>query len=153
MPPETGSWFARVEVAARRKFIAYCEVYRDFRGRCGTHNRRRPICSIMQPAKFRPLRTDFFQVGASRVWLAPDLNFRSLRSRHGVAFLNLKNKIVAKKRVISKYRNKIQMAKNEWNELFPIEEYPLYKKAMEKINRTQTELNNLMVQINEINFV
>ncbi|MEO6836801.1 MAG: hypothetical protein ABI185_00330 [Ginsengibacter sp.] len=71
-----------------------------------------------------------------------------------VAIRNLKNKIIAKKRVISKYRNKIQMARNEWNELFPIDEYPLYTKAMEKINRTQTELNNLMAQpINEANFV
>ena len=70
-----------------------------------------------------------------------------------VAVLNLKNKIVAKKRVISKYRNKIQMAKNEWNELFPIEEYPIYKKAMEKINRTQTELNYLIAQNDETNFV
>jgi hypothetical protein len=70
-----------------------------------------------------------------------------------VAFLTLKNKIIAKKRVISKYRNQIQMAKNEWNELFPIEEYPLYKKARAKINRTQTELDNLMAQNNETNFV
>ena len=30
------------------------------------------------------------------------------------------------------------MAKNERNELFAFEDYPLYKKAMEKINRTQT---------------
>ena len=70
-----------------------------------------------------------------------------------VAFLNLKNKMIAKKRVISKYRNKIQMAKSRWNELFPIEEYHLYKEAMEKINRTQTELNNLRAQINKTNFV
>jgi hypothetical protein len=67
------------------------------------------------------------------------------------AIRNMQNKITAKKRVISKYRNKIQMAKNEWDELFPIEEYPLYKKAMEKIKRTQTELDNLIAQINETN--
>lgn len=63
------------------------------------------------------------------------------------------NKIIAKKKVISKYRNKIQMATNDWNELFPIEDYPLYIKAMVKIERTQKELASLIAQINENSFV
>ena len=70
-----------------------------------------------------------------------------------VAIRNRQNKIIGKKRVISKYRNKIQMARNEWNELFPIEEYPLYKKALAKIERTQKELDNLIAQISETEFV
>ena len=66
---------------------------------------------------------------------------------------NMKNKIIGKKRVISKYRNKIQMAKNEWSELFPIEDYPLYQKAIAKIERTQKEMDNLITEFDGSKFV
>lgn len=55
----------------------------------------------------------------------------------------LNNKIIAKKRKLTEYENKILLAKNKWNYLFPIEQDVHYLKAIEKINRLKFELQTL----------
>lgn len=59
----------------------------------------------------------------------------------------LRDSIAGKKRVITMYKNKIQMAKSEWNELFPIEDEPMYQKAISKVEKSQTELDNLQISL------
>lgn len=55
----------------------------------------------------------------------------------------LKNKIIAKKRKVTEYENKLQRAKNEWNYLFPIEQDVTYLQATEKVNKLKFELQTL----------
>jgi hypothetical protein len=60
----------------------------------------------------------------------------------------MKNRQVAKKRKITEYENKLEIAKRKWSSLFPIEEDPLYKKALDKVNRLKNELVDLNKQYN-----
>lgn len=53
---------------------------------------------------------------------------------------NLRNKIINKKAKITQNENSLMMAKKTWAELFPIEEYSLYQKAVEKIKKLKVEL-------------
>lgn len=50
---------------------------------------------------------------------------------------------IAKKRKISEYTNKINLAKKNWNYLFPIEEDINYIKAIAKIQKLKNELKEL----------
>lgn len=56
----------------------------------------------------------------------------------------LKNKIIGKKRTITKYKNKLAVYVQKWNSLFPVSDDEPYKKAVEKIQRLEDELNILM---------
>lgn len=56
----------------------------------------------------------------------------------------LKNRIIGKKRTITKYKNKLSLAEKHWNQLFPISEDDMYKKAVIKIERLESELQNLL---------
>lgn len=56
----------------------------------------------------------------------------------------IKNKIKSKRAKITEYKNKLQKVKNEWVSIFPIEEDISYKKAIEKINRLDNELQELL---------
>ena len=58
----------------------------------------------------------------------------------------LKNKISAKKRKITEYKNKLSMAEKSWQSFFPIEEDETYKKAVGKIARLKVELGELEKQ-------
>lgn len=51
-----------------------------------------------------------------------------------------KNKIIAKKRTLTKYENAMSAARATWNELFPIETDADYIKCMAKIEKTKAEL-------------
>jgi hypothetical protein len=55
----------------------------------------------------------------------------------------LKDKIAGKRRMITKLNNAIIESQEEWNELFPIEEYPVYKKVLAKKKRYESELEEL----------
>ncbi|RXG32028.1 hypothetical protein [Leeuwenhoekiella marinoflava] len=59
----------------------------------------------------------------------------------------LKARIRAKKAKITQYSKKLKMAKDEWNELFPISENELYIKANQKIERLKRELNEMQIEI------
>jgi hypothetical protein len=56
---------------------------------------------------------------------------------------HLKNKIIGKKRTITKYKNKLLEFSSNWNSLFPIEADLLYINATQKIQRLVTELEIL----------
>ena len=66
-------------------------------------------------------------------------NFDNLSVEERTA-IDKRNKIIAKKRKITEFENKIELAKNTWDELFPIEEDKMYKLAVEKLSRLKTEL-------------
>lgn len=55
----------------------------------------------------------------------------------------IRNKIIARKRKITEMKNKMKAIENTWNELFPIEEHPIYKKIQEKFSRLNRELDEL----------
>lgn len=50
-------------------------------------------------------------------------------------------KIVAKKRKITEYKNKLKAAEENWSTLFPIENDIQYQRAVEKIKRLEDELH------------
>ena len=52
------------------------------------------------------------------------------------------SKIRAKKSKITQYKNKLDRAKQSWSSLFPIEDDVDYKRAVEKINRLEAELES-----------
>ena len=55
----------------------------------------------------------------------------------------IKKRITAKKRQITKTMNLLAKAEKHWDELFPIHEDELYKKAVTKLGRLKTELRAL----------
>ena len=55
----------------------------------------------------------------------------------------LKNKVIGKKRTISKYKNKLYDFEKNWTSLFPIDDYEPYQTAIEKIQRLEKELVEL----------
>lgn len=55
--------------------------------------------------------------------------------------------IVGKKAQITKWTNAINAAKENWNELFPIEEDPQFIKACGKLEKAKTELQLLNNQL------
>lgn len=58
-------------------------------------------------------------------------------------------KIVAKKRNITKIENNLQLAKQHWTEMFPIEEEVDWKRAQSKLYKNKLELQTLINQLNE----
>lgn len=67
---------------------------------------------------------------------------RELNEKEKTDFL--KNKIIGKKRTITKYKNRLSIYELNWNSLFPIKDDETYKKALEKIARLETELKELL---------
>jgi hypothetical protein len=66
---------------------------------------------------------------------------RDLNEKETIDFL--KNKIIGKKRTITKYKNKLSIYESNWNSLFSISDDEPYKKAVHKISRLEEELNEL----------
>lgn len=64
--------------------------------------------------------------------------------------LILKNKIISRKRKISEMNNKVNYVIKNWNELFSYEEEPIYLKFIEKKNKAEKELNELIIQYEKI---
>lgn len=60
-----------------------------------------------------------------------------------IKLVNLKNRISAKKRKITEIANKLQLARDNWTELFPIEENEFFIKAVGKLDRLKNELQQL----------
>jgi hypothetical protein len=59
--------------------------------------------------------------------------------------IHLKYQIIAKKRKITEWKNKIQAYKDNWVSLFPIEEDPQYTAAMNKLHQKEEELHALII--------
>lgn len=59
----------------------------------------------------------------------------------------LKDKITAKKATITKYENLVRLAKKTWDQLFPLEEEPSYKRAVAKIEKAKQELSQLQTEL------
>lgn len=57
-----------------------------------------------------------------------------------------KNRIRAKKGKITEVENKLQKAREIWNELFPIEDYEPYQRACSKLFNLKNELRELEEQ-------
>lgn len=58
----------------------------------------------------------------------------------------LRNRIIGKKRTISKWRNKLYAYEIKWNSLFPITDDGPYRAAVAKIKRLEDELLELQNQ-------
>ncbi len=54
-----------------------------------------------------------------------------------------RDKISGKKATITKHKNSLKKAKDNWVSLFPIEDDPVYQRAVEKIDRLEFELQSL----------
>ena len=59
----------------------------------------------------------------------------------------LKRRVSARKSQLSKWKNLLKKAEENWNQLFPIQEDPNYKKSISKIKYNQGELNQVMKQL------
>lgn len=59
---------------------------------------------------------------------------------------SLANKLRSKKGKVTEYKNKIARFKGQWFELFPIEDYPPYQKALVKYEKLVEELKELETQ-------
>ena len=62
---------------------------------------------------------------------------------------SMKNKIIGKKRTITKYKNKLLLFKQNWVSLFSFEDYEPYIAAVAKIARLEKELIELEKEYNE----
>lgn len=88
-------------------------------------------------------RAALFQIAYPKAYVELLWGNKPKYSEEEIRNIDLKNSIAGKKRMITKISNAINETKAEWNELFPIEEYPLYKKAMAKLERYKLELQEL----------
>jgi len=62
----------------------------------------------------------------------------------GNILTNIKsNQIRAKKGKITEIKNKLELARENWNELFPIDDDEMYQKCMAKLFRLNTELKEM----------
>lgn len=62
----------------------------------------------------------------------------------------LKDKIKSAKAKITQNKNKIKRFETNWNELFPYDEYPLYKRAVAKVNLKKSELFILETKLKDL---
>lgn len=62
----------------------------------------------------------------------------------------LENRIRAKKGKITEVQNKINKAIKEWNEIFPIEQDPLWPRAVGKLERLKEELKLMQKEYENI---
>jgi hypothetical protein len=61
----------------------------------------------------------------------------------------LEGKIASKKGQLTKFKSLLYQAKVNWNQIFPIDEEPDYKKAVAKIERLEKEYQELIDQLEE----
>lgn len=52
----------------------------------------------------------------------------------------VRNRYLADKRLLTKFQNRLNAVRENWNELFPIEENPEWNKVVEKMNYYQEQL-------------
>jgi hypothetical protein len=57
-----------------------------------------------------------------------------------LAKIMARNRVIAKKRKLTEYTNKLQNAIDTWNELIPIQEHPYWCKVQNKINLLKRDL-------------
>jgi hypothetical protein len=62
----------------------------------------------------------------------------------------LESKIRSKKAKIVEFENKLQNAVNKWDELYPIEQHPLWSRVIEKKSAYYSELKNLEQELKVI---
>jgi hypothetical protein len=62
----------------------------------------------------------------------------------------LNRRLIARKRKITEWKNKLRKAEETWNELFPIEDDLFYKKAVAKIAKDELLLSELKQTINSL---
>lgn len=62
----------------------------------------------------------------------------------------LRNKIVAAKAKITKYRNRMNIIEKGWNELLPMEDHPHFILSVLKIEEAEQRLKDLMNQLKEL---
>lgn len=62
----------------------------------------------------------------------------------------LANKIKAKKGKITEIDRKLELARANWQELFPITQHPIYAKAEEKVQRLKMELSELEAELKKM---
>lgn len=58
-----------------------------------------------------------------------------------------KNKLIAKKRKLTEWNNKLDRYKTNWNSLFTIEDDIAYKRAILSINKLEFEIRSLEIQL------
>ena len=64
----------------------------------------------------------------------------------------LNDKLVNAKGRVTKYENILKKAKANWNELFPIEDDEMYKKAILKVDKIQHEVRLYEYELSQLNF-
>jgi len=62
----------------------------------------------------------------------------------------LKNLLSAARRKKSEFEKKIEYARKSWDELFPIEDHPKWKKVMEKLQYYEARVNQLSKEYEEL---
>jgi len=62
----------------------------------------------------------------------------------------IKKLLTARKRKVTEIENNLKRARQSWDELFPIEENPYWKKAIEKLERVKAERDKYEETIREI---
>lgn len=62
----------------------------------------------------------------------------------------LRNKIVAAKAKISKYKNRMEVIRKGWCELLPMEDHPHFVLSTLKIQEAEQKLKNLTKEFNEL---
>lgn len=62
----------------------------------------------------------------------------------------LTNKITGCKREITKWNNVLRLAKERWDELFPIEEEEAWKKVVKKLEHQECQLRNYQLELKKI---
>lgn len=66
---------------------------------------------------------------------------------------NTENRLIAAKRKLTEYRNKLNRYVDQWNctlQIFPIEDDPSYKFAIKKIKEKECLVNNLQIEVEKL---
>ena|SRR3990172_6251327 len=76
-----------------------------------------------------------------------DLHFSEIDPSQKIVKDAIATQIRAKRITLGKYRNKLQLAREHWSSIFPIDEDPLYIRAAAKVARLASELESLESQL------
>jgi hypothetical protein len=93
-------------------------------------------------------RAALLQVKYPRCFI--DFSFGSKAMEGNALKLNLENKIRAVKCKLTKFKNLIKNAEKYWDQLFPIQDDPNYKEALQIIKELENNLQTLITQSQNI---
>ena len=139
-----------MHVSEKRFWVKICAGRPAGGNPCIYHRTGLPFETFMKFQWLFKYRAALYQVKNPRHHVSYETGSYDYVAPKDEVLKTLKNKIIAKKRLITQWENSIALGKQTWCELFPIEDDADFKRAMEKVNKNKFELQVLEQQLSAL---